>query len=347
MTIAFVKDPHFAYGFKNRIRVNYNEDYDNKINYIKKYCKDNQIDNLIATGDVFDNSYLEAWTHSHYIANVSKIEELTEDLNLWSIAGNHDQFGGSYEFEWIDRNGNNKRTVYGDFVSRGLVKHLDYKNPTVLGNSIIFGISYLNTKEETIEAIKFIESYDSELFKIVIMHQNCTPNSVKNITDFTYSELCKYNIDCFVLGHYHIGYPTMELENTLFINPWNMFRVSRDYQVKMDEHIPEIITLQVNEDKSYEFKHVELPFKSFDKAFIKDFRDILAQKAKQEDGSAFIKVIDLDKMRIDLTDAEILDTVFEANDSVTLQHKTIAEKLLLGEPYKESLSKIIDTREEV
>ena len=339
--LGFIKDPHLGYGFKNRIRVDYNGDYDKKLEFIKKYSKDNQIKSIIATGDVFDNSYLQDWGHSHYIANTAKIEELTEDLDLYSIDGNHDQFSGSPEFTWIDKNGNIKRTVYGDIVKRGLIKHIDYRTPVELGNCIIFGISYMNNKEDVKEALNFISEYQTDLFKIAVMHQNCTPNSVKNITDFTYSELCKYEINCFVLGHYHIGYPTMELEGSLFINPWNLFRVARDYEVKMDNHIPEMVVLKVNDDKSYEFEHITIPHKSFEEAFVKDFREILSQKAKIEDGHSFIKIVDLDKMRIDLSDTEIIDKVYELNGTLNIKHKDIAQRLLLGEQYHEVLNQTV------
>lgn len=333
MRVIIAKDPHSSYGFNNIIRVNYNADYDAKLAFIQKYYHENNIDAFVTTGDMFDNSYLEKWSFSHYIANINKWDILKKSgMNILTIDGNHDQFSGTYSFSWKDRNGNIKSTVYGDCVNRGIFTHIPH-NPKTIDNSVFYGIGYKHTKDEVISELNEISAnIDSSKFNIVVLHQNVTPHPINHITDFTYDELSEFeNINCFILGHYHVGYPTEMHKGILFINPWNLFRVSRDYEVQLDKHIPEIIDLEIRSDDNGEFNinytHIELPHKSFDDAFVYNFKDEIKKKAKKDDTNLFDE-IHLDDVRSEVSDQDIIELIGEKSDKFSESDTNLAKSLM-------------------
>jgi len=315
MEFVAIKDPHMKFGFRNKIRYDYEGDLTNKLQFIQSYMNNVPDGFILSTGDVFDDSYLRNWSYNHYLANVIKFEEIfkpaiqsNNDINWrWaSIAGNHDYFNGE---ENIDK------TIYGDFVKRGLIHHLD-NQPISDKYCVVYGISYSNDHDKIRARIKEIaDNHDKDKYSVIVLHQNVTPKNVPHITDFTYDELSSYDIDMFVLGHYHIGYEYKIVKDTHFINPWNLTRVSRDYEVKMDNHCPELYHINID-DAGINVKQVEIPHKSFEECFVKEFKSILEIKRKSNDSNFAKMQLDIDTQLNDVEIIEIVSNELHVNNDV-------------------------------
>ena len=123
--------------------------------------------------------------------------------------------------------------------------------------------------------------------KILVIHQNVTPYK-ERVTEFTYDELSQVcnekKIKYLICGHYHIGYPTETINGVTIINPWNLWRVVRDYHIRENEHTPEFVVLDLN---SGEFEHVIVPHKKYADAF--DLKEIEFYKNLKKENKEFFE----------------------------------------------------------
>ena len=262
-TIEFIsmKDPHFAFGFSNRIRYDYENDVDKKILFTRNYLVEKNIHDVVMTGDIIDSSYEDKWSFKKYRVNKRRFQSWADVATLRSNVGNHDYFHG---FE------NTENTIFGELVDEEIISNLT-KAPVIQDYAdhalIIQGIDYGFSKEQVEVHLselnnKFCEIPNYTTFKVAVMHSNVTPKEVEHITDFTYKYLAETypDIDVFICGHYHLGYKTVTAareggKNVTFVNNWNFTRVVRDYEVEMDDHTPE-------------FEHIKIDWSETEKRFI-------------------------------------------------------------------------------
>ena len=286
-----MKDPHLSFGFQNRIRKNYEKDVLQKLEFVKGYCKEKHIKNVLFTGDVFDSSTEDKWSFKKYRKNKRVLENFkNQGLTLYSNVGNHDMFHGYEE---------SNDTIFGEMVHDNILNNIT-KSPLIIQEENAFikiqGIDYSNENNIVHEKIRQFdeESYPGyNVYKIAVLHSNVTPKTVEKITDFTYKSLTEDfpDIDMFILGHYHVGYDTtiVKRENgkqVIFINNWNFTRVVRDYEVELDEHTPEFEHIQIQYDKINKIfiphiENIQIPFVPYQKAFSAKDIDIL-KKSKKE-----------------------------------------------------------------
>lgn len=271
-----IKDPHFSFGFSNRVRYDYENDVNKKIDFVKNYLLTNNIKNVIMTGDIVDSSYEDKWSFKKYRINKRKFQIWQECATLHSIVGNHDYFHG---FESTDD------TIFGEMEDEGIINNLTKVGIISRKNNkcvVIQGIDY-SFVQENVEAklsnLNNLENNDPDFFKVAVLHSNVTPKEVDHITDFTYSYLAETypDIDMFICGHYHLGYKTVTLsrpggKDCTFINNWNFTRVVRDYEVEMGDHTPEFEHVKIifNEELN-KFQvlraTIQVPHKPYDETF--------------------------------------------------------------------------------
>ena len=315
MRFCSIKDPHLSLGFQNRIRKNYEKDIKNKFDYVLGYCKNNNISNIIFTGDVFDSSKEDNWTFKKYKKNKRLLEMFKRNnIRLNSIVGNHDMFHG---FETSDD------TVFGEMVNDEILYNLtkdslieeeiDYK-------IAIYGIDYHNDENTVLEKIKIINDIkeDKSSFKAIVLHSNVTPDEVKYVTDFSYDKLTQEfpDIDMFIFGHYHVGYDTTTIKraegkDTIMINNYNFTRVVRDYETQLDEHSPEMedVNIQyINGAFKVNTDTIQVPFNDYDSAFIaKSIEEVI-------DISSFFNEVNIDDIKkMGVQDDVILDNIIKDN----------------------------------
>ena len=314
--IIFIKDPHLAFGFQNRIRKDYEGDVRKKLEFVSNYALNNNIDNIIFTGDVFDHQYERGWSFKQFLKNKEILEEyfVSRGLQLWSIAGNHDFFHGQERIEG---------TVLGEMIQDGIIKYLT-REPLQVDKLTVYGVDWSSSRDKVIARIDEINKQEG--LKAVVIHMNVTDKQTP-FTDFTKDFLSKTfdNIHIWVLGHYHIGQPPITVNNKLFIDPWNLVRVARDYDVKMDKFNINMTVLELdNKLRAYD---VEIPHRSFREAFIEDFVNML--QASRGEVFSFFENIDIEK------------AIEQAEDDKTLVDK-LASELGISEAGKQLAIKYLN-----
>jgi len=268
MKVVITKDEHLQLGFRNKFRKpGWEDDMIKKHQFIIKYMIENNIKHKITTGDIFDKQ--TGWSFKQFLLNKKNLSQYQEaGIEVISIAGNHDMLEGRL---------NIKDSPFEEMIKNNLIKYIgDYGNSYLIqeNDKIIAevrGIDYRNfndlyTKKDFLEEIKNLD-YKIDNLRILVIHQNVTP--VKNrVTELMYDEVAnacdENNIKVLICGHYHIGYPTTKINNTIIINPWNLWRTVRDYEVQMDNHTPEIVILDL---ETLEWEHIIIPYKKFQEAF--------------------------------------------------------------------------------
>jgi len=316
-----VKDPHFAYGFKNMIRKNYERDMDNKLEFINNYCKDNNIDTMLATGDICDKN-TKKFSTKQYGTLKRKIRNNLNQINLISNVGNHDMENGLE----IQEETEEYTTVFDELCDDNLLQNITRK-PFINNLVYIQGVDFNSDREIVLENIKqFNEKDVNGLCKIIVLHSNVTPGDEKK-TQFTYTQLMQdfEDIDIFVNGHYHIGYPTkvmprMRGKIAYFINNWNLHRVMRDYDVSLNEHNVNMshvkIGVPINNggviQHQISIKDVDIPHLSYEEAFEIKNIDLLV-KTEDEIFDFFQKNNFDDLSTFRKTDSELIKQLFDTN----------------------------------
>lgn len=314
LNLASIKDPHFNFGFLNKIRANYNRDMIIKLDYIKSYFSVNKINCCIFTGDITDSNYEKKWSFKQYVKNKREFEKLKDSLvdykdfskKLVSNVGNHDMFHGLEDTQ---------DTIFEELVRENIIDNisnytLTYSPINTNSNNLvrIYGVDYSANKDTIIDKLKIIDS-DSyigyNLFKIVVLHNNLTPTKDR-LSEFTYDFLADNftTINIFIGGHYHLGFPTTKLNNAIFINNWNLTRVVRDYDISLDNHTPEFEMIRFDDDLHFiGTETIKIPFIKYDEAFIPKAINII-KKSKQEIFDFF--KIDFSEVLVKQSDEEII-----------------------------------------
>lgn len=304
-----LKDPHLSLGFQNRIRIDYQRDILQKLEFLKSYISTNNINGIIFTGDITDSNYDKKWSFRQYVKNKRAFQSLkvSDETLIMSPVGNHDMFNGvedSYD------------TVFDELVKESVIINItdtprvfEPVNSTSTTRVKIYGVNFSNNKETIRDALRAI-NLDSFLninyYKIVVMHNNLTPET-EQLTEFRYDELVEEfpNINMFIAGHYHIGFPTKKIKDTVFINNWNLTRVVRDYKVTLDKHTPEFEEIIFDDElKLISTKTIKIPFRPFEETFIPNIENVI-KKSKQEIFEFFN--IDFEEIISKQSDEEILN----------------------------------------
>lgn len=335
-----IKDPHFNFGFANRIRYTHQEDMLAKTEFIRKWCKDHKIDKIIFTGDLVDTNEELKWSFNQYVTNKNELLKFKSDqIKLWSVAGNHDMFNGVAQ---------TTKTVFGEFCRENVINYLTIKPLTRLftdHNGIqkdinIFGIDYSKHKENVMITLKDINDHkEPGSFTAVVFHAHCTPSEIA-VTDFTYENLLKTypNIDLFICGHYHGGFPTgvyykedgQQKDHVAIINNWSMQRVVRDYYNEMDVHTPEFEHIKIGWSVAINNfimarETIKIPCKSYSETFKPKAVELLKLTKKEQ--FDFFEKINFEDIPTGNDDIEILNNISK-KDEISPEAVALAIKYL-------------------
>jgi len=337
MKFLIIKDPHSMLGFRSNYRKSgWENDMINKHKFIINYAKENHIKYILSTGDNLDNQ--KQWSFKQYLSNKKLFKMYRDnDLVFASIAGNHDMLEGRIDI---------KDSVFENLVQENFIYYIT-ENPLIFSEFMgsdkikVLGkdYQYINDKKSKQKFIDSIEIQDKDLINILIMHQNITPKE-ERVSDFTYKELVNIgkekNINIFICGHYHIGFNTTTIDGITIINPWNLWRVVRDYEVQMDNHKPEMVELLITGEDEVIYKHIEIPHKDYLNAFDPKLLDIF--KETKIDTFNFFKAFKSDDDLLqgeEKTDIEILEIM---KNTIKEKFNTSDEEIL--EAFKEIESKL-------
>jgi len=333
--VAFLKDIHLMFGFRNLIRKpGWENDIILKLETVKNLMLERNCFILLLSGDVLDRSKSKEWSFKLYLKVLGILQHIFIDngIHIYSIQGNHDMFDGNETIE---------DCVFGKLVKDGVIKYIteqplsltvsDSKDGSSKSSKeiIIYGVDYTNVKENILTSMQKINDNNHNAIKCIMTHTNITPNETQ-VSDFTYKFLSETypNIDIHFCGHYHLGFEPDKVKNTTFINPWNMTRVIRDYNTKMELHTPEVTFVDFSK-----FTKDALPIDFVEvhtlpcKPFSESFRDeVISLLEETDNGFKFFEegVFDLDELldKQELTDAEIIAALIKQQ----MENKSDQEK---------------------
>lgn len=326
LNLITIKDPHFSYGFRNIIRKNYERDMDNKLEFISNFVKENNCD-ILFTGDICDK-ITKKWSFTQYGINKRKLLKLKGDKKIYSNVGNHDQDNG-LEIGSDDITIQEKvTTVFNELCIDNIINNIT-KNNLITEEAIIYGVDYNSDPKYLLNKIEEFNSIKTVKCKIIVLHCNVTPEGQGKAL-FTYEQLTEdfRDIDVFVNGHYHIGYPTcikprVNGKNAYFINNWNLNRVMRDYDVTLNKHSVNMTHLQIGgidpnsqvNQHIINFQDIEIPHLNYEEAFEMKNIDLL-KKTKDEVYEFFenVKFDDLSTFR--KSDNELLENLKTKNSEI-------------------------------
>lgn len=325
---VLVKDPHFMFGFKNRIRKSgWEADIDSKINQIISHCLTNDIKYVLFTGDVSEKSRKRDWSLNQILQNKKRLRKFkTAGLMIISNMGNHDYFDGHEAIT---------DTAFGDYVESGLITYVGSGTLPMyfdIADGVqleLNGIDHHQSDADVLDKLQHIKDTFKpgyKLIKMCTMHSNIT-SKPEQLTDFTYPQLAEFGIDVINCGHYHLQSSegaVSKLGNTYFLNPWNLTRVARDYHVKFDEHIPEFVSGEIgysNNQATFNFEVIQLKIKPFSEAFNVEAINLLQELGKTK--FDFFKTIDLKQDAGDADDNSIITELAK-------EHKISKEAIIIA-----------------
>ena len=263
-----VKDPHLRGGYESP--VSRTDDYEdtmyNKIRSIHNIAKKHNVKYLLIPGDILDKKYRSEYNINTLDKNLELFKKLIEPfVKVITIPGNHD-----LPFNSINN--------YSNSVYKIVVEHFDKvidisNRDIIIDDYRIFGVPFGCKWQDKVK--EFNKSADDDTTNIVMLHEHFIPmdankNELKFISDlYYYEDLTIYDkIDYFVFGHLHRGFDTkyykIGSKKQYYINPWNLYRLSRNYYTVNDSHKPEVVIFGKNKEP----EHFIIDYKKFDDVFI-------------------------------------------------------------------------------
>jgi Icc-related predicted phosphoesterase len=327
-----IKDPHFMFGFRNNVRRHgWERAIDHKISQIINYATENKIENIIFTGDIFEKSKKKDWSFNQLQQNKARLMRFKlAGIDIYSNMGNHDYFDGHESIQG---------TVFGEMAELNLIEYVGtdtgpfiFEFEGLPHKVVLYGIDHHQSIDKILDKLDEIKNtvFFKETAVILTMHSNITDQQTR-LTDFTYDQLSKYPIDIINCGHWHLqpeGGTIQKVNNTHFLNPWNLTRVMRDYHVKLDEHKPSFIhvsVVPVGDTFSFDFKEIVLDVQPFSEAFNSDIINMLQEMGKE--GFKFFEEISLDQDEELNDDSALLENIAE-HHKISEKSIQIAKELL-------------------
>lgn len=213
MKCCFIGDIHGKRSNPLNRLCDYNEDLFKKLTWIRDYCIENKIENVIHLGDIFDkpeatdewkNKFIQIW--KHYTGTYGY---------FYSIIGKlHDLF---YNIEQ-----SYPKTCLYNLELSGVLQVLN--NTTLNLNTAKLHILSMHTKEAKEQIIKIDKDLDPTKDNIILAHQFFNWSLDIN-AGFTEEELSSIKTNCsLVLGHDHRQYEDAQIGCVTVRRPGSLMR---------------------------------------------------------------------------------------------------------------------------
>lgn len=302
-----IGDPHLCMGVQTpagRHPETFTDEQQAKLKFIGQYAQDNQVSSLVAPGDILNYKNPSLYTAKSINTLMGALSDLNKAVKTYSISGNHDLKMSSRQMK--------PESVYNIFTQGQVIEDVNHRTvPLTTGKKIVTlsGVDYNPDHEDFWQELHNLDkSLSPENVNILVIHEHLVPqgHEVPFCHFLTYDQFLEFkNFDVVIAGHLHKGYPTEQVGGAVdidsdddevgkkitFVNPWALTRLARDYYAVNDEHKPELVHLTIDPDtKEIEFKHVEIPHKSFDEAFIK--ADLSSAESRNLDITEFVSSLE-------------------------------------------------------
>lgn len=278
--LAFTGDPHLAIDVQvpaGRHQETFFDEQRAKLSFIADYARVQELDALVSPGDILNYKNPSLYTAKSINSLLVELNMLNDAVPFFSISGNHDLKMSSRQMK--------PTSVYNIFTQASVIKDLHGQTFQISKNVTLSGIDFNPSPTDLMGEIQTLnDKLDPKMVNILVIHEHLLPDGeeLPFCHHLNYSEFLQFtNINVIHSGHLHKGYPTQTVSivdiddeddtaghEITFINPWSLCRLSRDNYAMSDEHKPEIIHLTVSDEGEVSFKHIEVPHKSFDKAFV-------------------------------------------------------------------------------
>lgn len=239
MKLLFFTDTHIrATNPRNRTD-NFYENILLKLEEIKNYANEKQVDFVIHGGDLFDRP-------DSAIKSTGEVGRILADFNMpiYIVAGNHDIFG--YNTETLNRSMlgllDNLKVLRlipseGIELDDGKIKVLllgkDYSSDLDLSKD-----SYIVKRDDLKTDVDYI---------INVVHGFLMDKPfIKGIPHILVGEILDTDADITLAGHYHSGFPTQIHNGKYFSNPGSMVRITNS--VAEIKRRPKFLEIDLDED---------------------------------------------------------------------------------------------------
>ena len=177
-----------------------------------------EVDFYIHGGDLFDRPDVAIRTVGEFGTLFQKFEK-----PIFIISGNHDIYG------------HNPNTLGRSML--GLLSELDVFHIIRKDEPIIVKDKDLKIQ---ISGSPYVYNIDSE-------EKNLEKPFIESIAYSLIEEVQDDNIDIVLSGHYHTGYGKIKYNNTLFVNPGSLVRISSSKPER--KRIPQVAIIEVNKEE--------------------------------------------------------------------------------------------------
>lgn len=269
-----------------------------KLEGLGKIIKDNEIDMMLMSGDLFHLKNQSLYTP----VNLNYYQKLLEDLevDIKTIPGNHDLSKSSYDN--IEKSAYKSLTEMAQNVQDLAWKKISRKI-TCGGKEVdinIFGLPFYDIER----MVGYIKGFHDKVISnhnginILMLHMDALPDNSMPLfwQTISYKELLKYipNVNITCLGHIHQSFDVFSENGQMISKPWAFSRVVNDSYVKSNilekTHIPSIAIIEFidrNGKLIVEIKYKSVPFVKFDLAFKKN--DLLKALDESKKVKSFVE----------------------------------------------------------
>lgn len=291
MKLLIFNDPHIrAINPINRTD-NFFSTIKSKLKDIVEIAHQEKVSALLCTGDFFDNP-------SPSPRIVSEIFDilLSAKLPIYTIAGNHDMFG--HNPDTLDR------TMLGLCGYCDIVKLLDSSSLKLSSEITLSGTSFYHDIESDPTAFQIRKETK---YHIHLVHAMVTTKPSKFFNSILTKDIHS-EADVIAAGHMHFGFESHKINETYFINPGAVARLSaipdnlyRTPQIAIVDFVEGI------EEKEINIKYVDLPSAPLGKDVF-NFEKINELKIRSEQIEKFIASLDSPQLQ-SLNIAELIEKI--------------------------------------
>ncbi|WP_408955922.1 exonuclease SbcCD subunit D [Natroniella sp. ANB-PHB2] len=244
MKLLVMTDTHIRGTTPGRRMDNFKETLLKKLKEVRQIAVDEQVDFILHGGDLFDRPDTAPSVVNEFIKVLCSYP-----VPIYLVAGNHDLFGHNPETL--------QRTMLGVLVASGVVNLVSEEPIFLSRNGIdlqLTGKSFdyeVDCKDTTAYSVKKAKDVD---YALHLVHGMLLKKPFFE-HGYTLVEDVETEADLIVAGHYHLGFGKLEFNETKFLNPGALVRVSAD--LKEINRQPQIALVDFTKEVDIQLRRLE------------------------------------------------------------------------------------------
>jgi len=285
---------------------------ENKFKEIVNIIENENIDYVIHGGDLFDRP-------DPSISIVSRFSNILKQIKVpfYNVSGNHDIFG--HNPQTINR------SMLGLLNSLDFIKILDNDRVVLTKDNInvqLTGQPYIYNIDDPINRKYYmVNDVDENCnYSIHVVHGLLLDRPfIQGIPYTLIDDIKETKADITLVGHYHAGFKTTNIENKYFINPGSIVRITNS--LGEINRTPKVVIINLDKDIQLEYMNLQSAQKGED---VLDRSEIEKSSFQNERLFEFKQTVD---SLIDFDKMDINDVLIEVSNTEGLSDKVIKEAL--------------------